>query len=111
MSTIILKDLLGEDIRSRGNALKLKEALLLTPSPIVIDMQGIVFVSRSFSDELLSLCEIHAAKLVHAEGEVKTMLEVVSKSRSTHKEHATITSSIIELHDMNSVHDFFSSLR
>lgn len=111
MSTIILKDLLGEDIRSRGNAQKIKDELLASPSPVRIDMQGIVFISRSFTDELLSLATAHSAKIIHAEGEVKTMLEVVTKSRNIHKEPAAITSSIIELHDMNSVHDFFSTLR
>lgn len=109
-TTITLSTILGTDIRSRSNANFLRQEIP-THHITTIDMSGITFISRSFADELLSIATATSTTITGATGEVKTMLDMVSRSRQSHTP-TTITplGHITHLNDMKSVTDFFSTI-
>ena len=86
MKTIVLKDSLGTDIRSRKNAQVIKELLLTSGNQITIDFQDIVFISRSFTDELYNVINVYNTKrvtFVNVPDNVNKMLNAVKTSRKT----------------------------
>lgn len=107
--TITLRTILGTDIRSRSNANAIRQEIEAHPHT-TIDMSGITFISRSFADELLSITTATAATIIGATGFVKTMLDTVSHSRSSHTTTITPVGHITHLNDMKSVSDFFATI-
>lgn len=86
MKTIVLKDSLGTDIRSRKNVYIIKEFMSTAGNQITIDFQDIVFISRSFADELYDVINVYNTKSVtfaNTSDDVNKMLSAVKTSRET----------------------------
>ena len=86
MKTIVLKDSLGTDIRSRKNARVIKEFILASGNQITIDFQDIVFISRSFADELYNVINDFKTKTIvcaNIPDNVNKMMSAVKTSRET----------------------------
>lgn len=80
MENILIKDFFGNEIFSRSNIKLIKE--ILNKETKVLDFQGISFISRSVADELLNIIKDYTElELLNLQPEVKTMIEVVRKSR------------------------------
>lgn len=107
---IHIKDLLGEDIRSRSNASSVRREVE-NGDVTTLDMSGVVFVSRSFADELLSISEEMSVDITNAQDAVKTMLDVVDRSRKEHKVVQCPLGDVTRLNDMKSVDEFFSAMQ
>ena len=54
MKTIIIKDIIGEEARSRKTAKLLLERMN-GGRDFIFDMNGVKFISRSFADELYNI--------------------------------------------------------
>lgn len=107
---IIVKDLLGKDIRSRSNANAIRKELEQNKYD-TLDMSDIVFVSRSFADELLAIAENKSVNIINSNGDVKTMLDLVKRSRSSNNVNSCSLGDITKLDDMKSVNDFFAAIQ
>lgn len=111
---INVKNLLGSDIRSRCTAEALRNEIEKTHSRnISIDMDGVVFVSRSFADELLNIAERtggRSIRIVNASGDTKIMIDIVSSSRKSERVLSPETGKITELKDMEILKEFFSAM-
>lgn len=106
--------MLSTDIRSRSNAEILRSAIRnSTSKDFELDMSGVSFISRSFADEV---CEIISEEkernisVINATGYVKSMLEVVKRSRSTKRIYGRSDSDVVMLKDMHSLSDFFATI-
>lgn len=106
--TINLFNLFGAEIRSRSNVDKLRRSIS-DISNSVMDMTGVVFISRSFADELCILIE-QGAKVVNAYGIVESMIDVVQAGRSRKRvrmeEHATV----MKFKDMKSLSEYLATI-
>lgn len=107
---IHIKELLGEDIRSRSNASSIRREMEKCGAT-TLDMSGVVFVSRSFADELLSISDEMSVDITNAQDAVRTMLDVVGRSRKEHKVVPCPLGDITRLKDMKSVDEFFSTMQ
>lgn len=114
--TIKLSELIGTDIRSRINTVKLRNEIAASDSSqIEVDMTDVIFISRSVADELINISEDFIDKKVKFVGlkdEPQTMLDIVAKSRKTERVRnaESRNQEITVLHDMKSVAEYFSTL-
>lgn len=109
--TLSVAKLLGTDIRSRDNANILRAEIDGEEYDIVLDFEGVTFMSRSFTDELCIIMNENPQLSVQGmRGIVKNMYEAVSESRTKKRERKLQTSEITELKDLKSMQEFFLSL-
>lgn len=108
--------LLSSDIRSRLNAELIRKGIdeLRNYNHVNIGMAGVVFISRSFADELLEIKETNRDKevsIINADGDVKTMLDVVARSRKNSRVYRTYSADVVRLKDMASLNTFFQQCK
>ena len=109
-----LKEILSSDIRSRCNADAVRNEVVNAGCvEVCMDLEGVVFMSRSFTDELLNIVERTEGKkveIINAEGDAKAMIEAVSASRKKKRVLNDKESNIIVLKDMQSLEKFFATI-
>lgn len=102
--------LLGSDIRSRSNGGTIEKAINESGNTkCIIDMEGVVFVSRSFADELLAICKRTYSTIINTHGVVDTIIKIVNKSRENGKKQQESSEKIVELQDMVSLETYFAT--
>lgn len=81
MEVIVIKDLLGTEVRSRIPANILRKQLINNHAHI-IDMKGVNFISRSFADELYNICQDYGhIRFLNKNDDVKKMMDAVWTGR------------------------------
>lgn len=108
--TIYIKKLLGDSIRSRNCAKTIEDALEGICTKTMLDMSGVVFVSRSFADELLNIQKKYSAEIVNADGDVKKMLEVVKQGKGKSAQMEINANNVIDIPDMAALHSYFAAM-
>lgn len=109
MGTVVIKDILGADVRSRNCIELVRKAMGKDEDTFMIDMGGVEFISRSFADELYNLSlPAHELHIVNKNDNVGRMLEVVWKGR---KGERVRSSENVEIQDYKNVDDFFAFLK
>lgn len=91
--TIRLLDIFGTDLFSRAKATELNAIIDPNADEVTIDFQGINFMSRSFTDELLNIFEANQGKSFHflkCNEDIIMMLSIVSNGRE-HERNLGIT--------------------
>lgn len=106
--SINLFNLFGAEIRSRSNVEKLRRSMS-DINGSVMDMSGVVFISRSFADELCILIE-QGAKVVNAYGIVESMINVVQTGRNKKRIHTDEQATIIKMDDMKSLSEYLNAI-
>lgn len=106
---IIIKDILGTDIRSRSSVNKLN-VYMTDYSSYIFDMHDIDFISRSVADELCVLAEKHSIKFINACPLVSNMIEIVQRGRNSQRIRQTNDYEIIECKDMDSLNVIFATM-
>lgn len=82
--TLSLHDIYCADLFSRAKAAELASHISTDADSIVLDFTGITFMSRSFTDELLTIIEAQAPRTFHYEGrnpDIVTMMQKVADGR------------------------------
>ena len=84
MNEIRLKEVCGAEVRSRVHAKKLYG--LVDSTTASVDMNGVVFISRSVADELCNLSDAFPAlQFINMAEDVELMLTIVRKGRSARR--------------------------
>lgn len=110
-TTINLAKLISTDIRSRANAdLIRREMEKSNGQSMIIDMESVVFISRSFADELLEIQDTKRIRIINAHDSVKTMLDIVSKSRQKERVYKDSNSNVVVLNNMAALDSFFARI-
>lgn len=103
-------ELISEDIRSRSNAEAVRVAIGGMKGEITLDFTGVVFMSRSFADELYNIVDGNGnVSLRNMDGIVKSMYEAVKDGRKSVRIFKKETSEIQVLKDMESLSAFCST--
>lgn len=106
-----IAELISIDIRSRANADIIRSAIDGINGDIILDFSEVVFVSRSFTDELYNIMGEHKnLSLVNMSNIVKTMLEAVTKGRNSKRVFKENDSEIKVFDDMNSLSSFLATI-
>lgn len=78
---------------------------------IILDFSGVIFVSRSFTDELYNvMAENKNVSLVNMSKFVKSMLEAVTDGRNSKRVFKQSESEIKEFEDMGSLSSFLATI-
>ena len=83
--TIKLFDIYHADLFSRAKASQLVENICLEADIVILDFEGIIFVSRSFIDELYNIVIDSPDKefqYIHRNEDIRIMMEKVAEGRS-----------------------------
>ena len=106
-----IKELISADVRSRANAKKIWDIVNATNNSIELDFSGVIFVSRSFADEVYNIIDSKKGiTITNTFDIVKSMFETVSSSRSSKRVREKDNSEIKDFHDMESLSSFLSTM-
>ena len=106
-----IKELISADVRSRANAKKIWDIVNATTNSIELDFSGVIFVSRSFADEVYNIIDSKKGiTITNTFDIVKSMFETVSSSRSSKRVREKDNSEIKDFHDMESLSSFLSTM-
>lgn len=110
--TFNISEQLGTDVRTRANADAIWVFLKNNSSETVaLDFAGVVFISRSFADEICNIMDSYAnVRLKNVLGVVKIMLDTVLDSRKHKRIREKDDSEVIDLQDMKSLSSFLSTI-
>ena len=112
MDTVLkIATLISTDIRSRANANKIRAAIQGVNNRFVLDFSGVVFISRSFADELYNVEEEHGnIMVVNVTGTVQAMLDAVSNGRKHKRMVTNSDAEVKEFNDMASLSAFLATI-
>lgn len=106
-----LSELIGESIRSRSNINQLIENIDCDNN-YLLDFSNVLFMSRTFSDELYNLLKEHANVTINEQTmskEVCAIHKVVRSGREGKRKRSDRSEEIIVLNTVEEVSDYFSS--
>lgn len=103
---------LGTDVRTRANADAIWDFLKGNASgAVVLDFSDVVFISRSFADEICNITtNFSNVELRNAVGVTKAMIDAVSESRKHKRVRKKDDSEVVDLKDMSSLSSFFAAI-
>lgn len=105
-----ISELISTDIRSRANANIIRSVIDGIDEKIVLNFEGVSFISRSFTDELYNVLEEHKnISLSNTSDTIKAMLDAVGKGRKNAR-HINHNSDIKEFNDFASLSSFLATI-
>lgn len=108
---IKISELLDKDIRSRANGNIIRSVIDGMSFSIILDFDGVVFVSRSFMDELYNIVSENAdISLRNMKGVVSDMWDAVVYGRNNKRTIVKDNSEIKEFDDMESLASFLATI-
>ncbi len=110
---IKLQDIFGEELYTRSRATELRSIVNNDANDVVLDMKGIVFISRSFADEIWNLIDSMTDKKfswANQIEEVKTMTSKVSESRNRERIRGIANANMLEFRDMDSLSSYLQKI-
>lgn len=110
MTTIKVRELIGCEGRSRVNVAKLGLQGLTGTEGVVLDFDGVEFLSRSFTDEIVSQMEGKKYTTVNANEVISNMFAAVTRGRSRKREHRDDGSTVRSFSTMADLSRFLNSL-
>ena len=107
--TIRLTDIYNGDLFTRSKATELSGCIIPNADEVVMDFEGISFMSRSFADELYNVVEDFKDKLfeyIHRNDVVETMMTKVAEGRKRERKRGISHAKNYEFDDMESLSAF-----
>lgn len=86
---IKIYDHIGSEGRSRSNVQKLGFDAIPEDCHVVLDFEGINFLSRSFTDEIITQMEGRSYQMVNLTDDVQKMFQAVINGRNKKRIHET----------------------
>lgn len=109
---IKVAELISSDVRSRSNADKIRNEMIISSQDVILDFIGVIFISRSFTDELFNIIEEFKieVKLINMSNIVKSMTDAVKSGRNKKRVRKEDNSEIKEFDDIESLSAFLLSM-
>lgn len=109
--TIKIFDKIGSQGRSRVNVNKLNLDELATDDQVVLDLKGVDFLSRSFTDEIISQLGKRKYTLLNANDIITNMFRAVANGRSKPRVHKDNGSVVLHFDNMVDLSRYLNSRR
>lgn len=109
-NTISVISAMGDDLRTRSFFRRDVENLIRNHTAnMVLDFNGVQFVSRSVADEICNILEQYQDLTIKGmAGNVKTMYDLVVKGRRNPRVYPEVNARMVQLNSMEEVNEFFS---
>lgn len=107
--TIKVYNNIGSQGRSRVNADKLNLKSLSLDDTVTLDFSGVDFLSRSFTDEIISQLGKREYKLVNANSIIENMFHAVLDGRSKPRNHEDNGSIMLHFNNMADLSRYLNS--
>ena len=111
--TIKLKNIYNADLFSRSRASELLSYIKTGADEVVMDFDGINFISRSFADELCNIIDDNKDKKFSFAGqieEVRTMISMVQEGRRQERKRGIAHAKMYEFSDMEKLSSYLMSM-
>lgn len=108
MSTVKIHELIGSEGRSRVNVSKLALKDLPASEDVVLDFSNVNFLSRSFTDEIITQLEGKAFTIKNANNVITNMFKAVIDGRSKARIHPNHHSSVLSFSSMAELSRFLN---
>ena len=111
--TIKLKNIYDADLFSRSRASELHSYFKTNINEVVLDFDGINFISRSFADELCNIIDDNSDKqfsFVKQIEEVSTMISTVQESRRQERKRGIAHAKMYEFNNMEKLSSYLMSI-
>lgn len=111
--TIRLKDIYNADLCARSRASELRACINEEADAIVLDFDGIGFMSRSFADEVCNIIDGLNCKtfsFANQNDEIAMMMTKVSEGRNRDRKRGVGNAKMYEFRDMESLSRFLLSM-
>lgn len=108
---INVASLISTDVRSRSNADKIRNEIGNMSKNVTLDFDNVVFISRSFTDELYSIIEYFnniKIDIINTSDVVRNMMIAVKNGRVNKRVRPQDDSKIVEFQDLESLSAFLS---
>lgn len=107
--TYQLSHKIGIELIARSRAVSLAIELSEKPGSIVLDFMGVVFVSRSFADELCNISDQFKGRIefINMDDHIKEMIDGVSEIRRRGRERGRTPAKFHKFDDVRSLSEFF----
>lgn len=109
-TTIKVYEKIGSEGRSRVNAAKLGLEQVPASAEVTLDFQGVNFLSRSFTDEIVNRLDGRKYKLLHADDVITNMFGAVIAGRSKARVHSWENSSVKSFSSMAELSRFLNMM-
>lgn len=108
--TLIVKDILGNDIRTRARIFELTSRME-DADECVLDFEDVTFISRSFADELISMKDgvSRTIRFINLNDELNTLLQIVERGRKS-KYKLEESGPVIVLNTMQELEGFLARI-
>ena len=111
--TIRLQDIYSADLFTRSRASELRNCINDDADEVVLDFEGIGFMSRSFADEVCIIIDDLKEKTITFMGQnndVATMMTKVREGRSRERKRGVGNAKMYEFEDMESLSKFLLAM-
>lgn len=108
MKTLKIYELIGHEGRSRVNASKLGLEALPTSEEVVLDFSNVNFLSRSFTDEVVTLLNGRKYTTTNATAVISNMFKAVIDGRNKARVHPQQHSSVKSFSSMADLSRFLN---
>jgi len=111
--TIKLQNIFGTDLYTRSRAAEIRSSIKEQAEEVVLDFEGVNFISRSFADEVCNIIDDMNNKqfnFINQIEVVKTMLSKVQISRSQERKRGISNPRIYKFNDMESLSKFLLNM-
>lgn len=106
---IQIAKVISTDVRSRSNADIIRNEISKDVNEVILDFAGVVFISRSFADELYTIMDKHKdvkVQEINMSEIVSSMMNAVSSGRKKVRVRPVNNSEIKEFDDLESLSAF-----
>lgn len=111
--TLSLKKIYAADLFSRSRVSQLLQYINSNADEVVLDFDGINFISRSFADELWNIIDNHNDKkyiFIGQTDEVQTMISRVQESRKRERNRGIVHPQMYSFNNMDSLSSFLLNM-
>ena len=111
--TLSLKNIYAADLFSRSRAQQLLQYISGNTDEVVLDFEGIIFISRSFADELCNIIDDNKDKkfvFTKQASEVQTMISRVQEGRKQERKRGIMHPKMYSFNNMEKLSSFLMSM-
>lgn len=113
IQTIKLNTIYSSDLYTRSRASELRTCIDKEATEVVLDFEGIGFMSRSFADEVCNIMDDNKNikfEFINRNADVEAMLNKVAEGRSQERKRGICNATIHKFENMESLSEFLIAM-
>ena len=111
--TIALQEIYSADLYTRSRASELRSCINVQADEVILDFEGIGFMSRSFADEVCNIIDDMSDKVftfINQNEDVSTMMTIVRDGRSRERKRGVGNAKMLEFDNMEKLSEYLIAM-